>query len=217
MREMKLPDSGPKRKLFDAATRLFAERGFDLVSVREICAAGGANIAAVNYHFGSRDELVAWVMTSHLAPVLEARAARLDSLEKAGGKGVALEAILEALVQPIVLSAQQSELHDLLFFKLIGMIFQQNPENLPSELRAQLALNTERFKRAFASIVPSLSADELAWRLQFTLGALSDLLVRVDGAQAESAGSMDRVLERFVRYAAAGMRGGVAAEVGEFA
>jgi hypothetical protein len=156
-------------------------------------------------------------MTSHLAPVLEVRAARLDSLEKAGGKGVVLEAILEALVQPIVLSAQQSELHDLLFFKLIGMIFQQNPENLPSELRAQLALNTERFKRAFASIVPSLSADELAWRLQFTLGALSDLLVRVDGAQAESAGSMDRVLERFVRYAAAGMRGGVAAEIAEIA
>ena len=56
MRDMTIPESGTKRKLLDAAELLFAERGFEAVSVRDITQLAKTNVAAVNYHFGSRDE-----------------------------------------------------------------------------------------------------------------------------------------------------------------
>jgi len=63
MRVTKVPESGPKRSLLDATERLVVEKGFDLVSVRDITGAIKANVAAVNYHFGSREALMDVVMS----------------------------------------------------------------------------------------------------------------------------------------------------------
>ncbi len=60
-------DSGTKERLLTAATRVFAERGFKETTVREICALAGANLAAVNYHFGSKDKLYNAVLGDFLS------------------------------------------------------------------------------------------------------------------------------------------------------
>jgi TetR/AcrR family transcriptional regulator, regulator of cefoperazone and chloramphenicol sensitivity len=59
-------DSRTKERLIGAATRVFAERGFNDTTVREISALAGANLAAVNYHFGSKDKLYAAVLENFL-------------------------------------------------------------------------------------------------------------------------------------------------------
>ena len=64
---MNVSDSGTKERLLTAATRVFADRGFKETTVREICALAGANVAAVNYHFGSKDKLYSAVLGDFLS------------------------------------------------------------------------------------------------------------------------------------------------------
>ena len=58
-----------REKLLDAAERLFAEQGFDSTSLRQITAAAGANLAAVNYHFGSKEDLIVEVLDRKIKPM----------------------------------------------------------------------------------------------------------------------------------------------------
>jgi TetR/AcrR family transcriptional regulator, regulator of cefoperazone and chloramphenicol sensitivity len=62
-------DSATRERLLDAATRLFAERGFRPVTVRDICQAARANVAAVNYHFGDKRRLYLAVIEAALEVV----------------------------------------------------------------------------------------------------------------------------------------------------
>ena len=80
MQISKEQESGAKQKLRIAAEQLFAEKGFEAVSVRDITQRSKSNVAAVNYHFGSRDGLVASVLERCVAPVNAERIARLDKL-----------------------------------------------------------------------------------------------------------------------------------------
>ncbi|NQX01006.1 helix-turn-helix transcriptional regulator, partial [bacterium] len=109
MREITFPESGPKRKLLDAAEQLFAERGFETVSVRDITQLAQTNVAAVNYHFGSRDALLTLVMMRCLTPVNDERTAMLETfVQNESGNAVLLEEILEALIRPLVAQASRS-------------------------------------------------------------------------------------------------------------
>ena len=75
--------------------------GFEATSLRTITAEAGANLGAVNYHFTSKDGLILEVLKRMFHPVNEHRLRLLDDLEReAGGKPVAVEAILEALFRP---------------------------------------------------------------------------------------------------------------------
>ncbi|MCF7676112.1 MAG: TetR/AcrR family transcriptional regulator, partial [Akkermansiaceae bacterium] len=107
-------------KLVEAAERLFAERGFDVVSVRDITHAAGGNVAAINYHFGSRDGLVAVVIGRYITPINERRMVMLDELEqKWAGQPVPVEAVIEAIVVPVVEQIQQSKMSEGLYCKLV--------------------------------------------------------------------------------------------------
>ena len=88
MRRIKVAESKSKQRLLAAAGQLFADHGFDIVSVRDITKLAKANVAAINYHFGSREGLLALVMVRYLGPIITDRLARLDEL---GRKEVPLE------------------------------------------------------------------------------------------------------------------------------
>ena len=62
-----------KQRILDAAESLFMEHGFEATSLRSITAAAGVNLAAVNYHFGSKEELFQAVLTRRLDPMNHAR------------------------------------------------------------------------------------------------------------------------------------------------
>ena len=140
MRAVTIPESGSKRKLLDAAEQLFADKGFEAVSVRDITQLAKANVAAVNYHFGSRDGLMSLVMTRYMhAGQLRSGLHGLDALErKWSGKSVPLEEIIDALVRPLVGQVKKSELSERLFYKLMGRIFAQQGDGLPPQVEEQL-------------------------------------------------------------------------------
>lgn len=214
MRELIIPESGAKRRLLDAAELLFAEKGFEAVSVRDITQLAKTNVAAVNYHFGSRDTLLTLVMLRYMTPVAEERMARLDFVEgRWYGKSVPLEEIIDALVRPLVGQVKKSELTERLFYKLTGRICAGQGDGLPRQIEEQFKQASERFSKAFAKALPSLPPEDLAWRIHFVIGGMIHMLTheeifsRVSGG-ASGSPTMEVTLSRFIRFAAAGLRDG---------
>jgi AcrR family transcriptional regulator len=221
MRELIIPESGAKRKLLDFAEQLFAEKGFESVSVRDITRLAKTNIAAVNYHFGSRDHLLTLVMMRYMIPVTEERLVRLDFVEgKWYGKAAPLEEIIDALVRPLVGQVKKSELTERLFYKLTGRIFAEQEGGLPPQIEEQFKQVSERFSKAFAKALPSLPPEELAWRMHFVIGGMihmlthGEILHRLSGGVSGSP-TMEVILSRFIRFAAAGLREGAAESISQ--
>lgn len=214
MNRMIVPDSGPKLKLVEAAEKLFAANGFDVVSVRDITQAAGSNVAAVNYHFGSRDGLVAVVMTRYLTPVNEARLARLDAVERNWvGQAVPVEEVIDAFVRPLITRTGTSDLSEALYFKLVGRIFSMPNETLPAGVAAQVRVVIERFIRALGMSLSSLKEEELLWRLHFVVGAMIHLLIHGETVERVSQGTagtpdMEAGVARLLGFAVAGLRDG---------
>ena len=219
MREIQVPLSEAKQRLLDAAEALFAERGFEAVSVRDITQQAKTNVAAINYHFGTRDGLIARVVARHLPPVNEERLARLEILDRKGGPGkmVAVEEVLDAFVRPVVGSVRKSVMSERLACMLLGRIFAMPGAGLfqaTEDLRRGVG---ERFTRALGKSLPSVAPEELVWRMHFVVGALIHMLMHHEMLQqvtggAFGAASLDAALSHFIRFAAAGLRAGVALE-----
>lgn len=215
MHQTTVPNSGRRLKLVEAAEHLFAEKGFDGVSLRDITQAAGGNVAAVNYYFGSRDGLVALVMNRYLAPVNEERLARLESAERNwGSKPVPVEEVLDAFVRPLITQINQSEMSEKLFCKLIGRIFGSQSSGIPAEVEAQFSVLIGRFTKVLGKSLPGIAMEELIWRLHFVMGAMIHMLTHGEALQRVSHGAagtpgMDVTLSRFLRFAASGLREGV--------
>jgi len=93
-------------RIFIAAEKLFAINGFAEVSVRDITTAAGVNLAAVNYHFGSKDALLFEIFRTRTRELNRARARLLHEAEDAPGDTPRLRNILFALVAPLALLPQ---------------------------------------------------------------------------------------------------------------
>jgi TetR/AcrR family transcriptional regulator, regulator of cefoperazone and chloramphenicol sensitivity len=112
-RDERSRDRVTRERLIASAARLFGERGFKRVTVREICRAAGANVAAVNYHFGDKLGLYREVLQ---AAVSEMRSTS-DAARRAGEGGTAedkLRAYVRVYIQRVVGSARDSWIHQLM-------------------------------------------------------------------------------------------------------
>src|SRR5204863_8376906 len=115
------PLKDTRSRILDGAEELFGERGLDRVSIRDITRKAKVNLAAINYHFGSREDLIAAVFERRVVPVNEARLAALDVVEKAAGKkSPKLEAILEAFIRPALQCSLKAPKGGASFSKLFG-------------------------------------------------------------------------------------------------
>jgi AcrR family transcriptional regulator len=95
-----MPSDHTRTAILSAAERLYADRGFGDVTLRDIVAAADVNLAAVNYHFGSKDELIAELFVTRSLALNRERLTELKSAEEAGGGRASIDAILRALVGP---------------------------------------------------------------------------------------------------------------------
>jgi len=216
MRDLNIPPSKAKLKLLDAAEQLVAERGFDVVSVRDVTQAAQANVAAVNYHFGSREGMMAIVIQRILTPIQQERLARLEVLEKKwGSKAMPLEELVDAIVRPLIASARRSELSESLHGQLVGRILALSLEILPEAVEQTMQELAARYLKALAKALPTVAKEELVWRLHFVMGGVIHLLTGQSSIQRVSQGgsgspSVELTLNRFLRFALAGLREGVA-------
>ncbi len=214
MRDLNQPQTKSKLKLLEAAERLIAERGFEGVSVRDVTQAAKANVAAVNYHFGSREGMMGLVMTRVLGPIQQERSARLEVLEKKwGSKAMPLEELVDAMLRPLMVLAKRSEWTDERQGALVGRVLSLPVEQLPEALEESLKEFTGRVLKAMAKCIPHLDKEDLAWRLHFVMGAVVQVLVAPGSLQRLTQGvsgapGSELLLARLMHFAVAGLREG---------
>ena len=173
--------SDTKDRILDAAEALFMEHGFEATSLRAITAAAEVNLAAVNYHFGSKEELFQSVLTRRLDPMNQARLELLTRLEeKSAPKAVPCDRILTALLLPALNLARDPARGGKDFLRLLGRAYADPAPFIRRFLSEQYSEMIGRYKAAFARALPKLPRKELSWRLHFIMGALSYTLAGTD-------------------------------------
>jgi AcrR family transcriptional regulator len=179
--------------------------------------AAKANVAAVNYHFGSREGMMGVVVVRQLLPIYQERLTRLEILEKKwGSKAIPLEELMDAYLRPVLGAVSKSELSDRAFSRLVGRMLALEVDVLPAGVGEVLKDLTARFLKVLGKALPTVPKDELSWRLHFVTGGLVHLLVQQDDLSRVSGGAsgeptMEVVTSRFIRFAVVGMREGVEA------
>ena len=202
-----------KARILDAAETLFMEHGFEATSLRAITAAAAVNLAAVNYHFGSKEELFQAVLTRRLDPMNQERVDLLTRLEhEAAPAPLPCDRILSAMFVPALKLARDPERGGKDFLRLLGRAYADPAPFIRKFLAGQYAVMIARFKAAFARALPDLPKKELSWRLHFIMGALSYTLAGTDAlrliaelAPAETAND-ELLLNRLAPFLLAGLQ-----------
>ena len=203
-----------KERILDTAEGLFMVHGYEATSLRAITASAGVNLAAVNYHFGSKEELFQAVLTRRLDPMNQRRLDLLAALERgAHPRPVACDRILGALFIPALELARDRERGGTNFLRLLGRAYADPAPFIRRFLSEQYASMIKRFKAAFARALPDLPRRELSWRLHFMMGALSSTLAGTDAlkliaelAPGEGEASDELLLRRLAPFLLAGLK-----------
>jgi AcrR family transcriptional regulator len=170
-----------KARILDAAESLFMEHGYEATSLRAITASAKVNLAAVHYHFGSKEELFQSVLVRRLDPMNRARLGVLARFEaEVAPKPLPCERVLTAFLTPALTLARDPERGGKDFLRLLGRAYADPAPFIRHFLSAQYGVTIARFKAAFARALPQLPPRELSWRLHFIMGALSYTLAGTD-------------------------------------
>ena len=190
-------------RILDTAEALFAEQGLHITTLRQITQAAGVNLAAVNYHFGSKQALLLAVFRRRLDSLNVARIERLDrALERPGGP--LLEEVLDALVYPALAFSRGSDADGHRFMQLLMRVFADRDEELRAAISQEYAFVMRRFADAIQQALPHLRADELRRYLDFIVGALTYTMAESRLADTRA------IASDLVRFAASGLQAGLA-------
>jgi AcrR family transcriptional regulator len=159
-----------REKLIASAERLFADRGFDGVSVRDIANAAGVNSALVGYYFRGKEGLLSEVYTRHCEPMKRERARLLEECSKAA-KGPTLEQVIEAFVRPsLQVTTDKSGRTD--FTRLRAVLSAENSALLEKLVAENFDQSSRMFVDALCRCLPQLTREDVLWRFHFLLGTI---------------------------------------------
>ena len=159
-----------KDRILGAAEELFAQHGFAGTSLRQVTSQADVNIAAVNYHFGSKENLVNEVFRRRMDEMTADRMARLEAARRDHPDD--LEALLAAFVEPALAMAQDRNGGGA-FVRVIARAYAEKNDGLRKFLSDHYGHVLREFGKSIAACVPELSKEELYWRLDFLAGALT--------------------------------------------
>jgi AcrR family transcriptional regulator len=201
-----------KTRILDAAEELFTEHGFEATSLRSLTSAASVNLAAVNYHFGTKEELFQAVLTRRLDPMNQERIELLEKLERdSGGRPLSVEKILSAMLIPALRLARDEKRGGKNFLRVLGRAYADPAPFIRHFLSAQYVEMIGRYKEAFLKALPHLSRQELTWRLHFVMGALSYTLAGTDALKLFTQVTQEKdndelLLQRLAPFLVAGLK-----------
>jgi len=198
-----------KERVLDAAERLFAEHGYAATSLRSIVAAAGVNLAAIHYHFHSKEALLEAVIVRRATPMNQERLRLLEKCRKAGGsKGPTLEKLLEALLAPTFRAVQDSA-GAAQFMRLVARVHAEG-YLLPAMAKANFGEVIASYTEAFLAALPHLTVDELHCRAHLATGAVTQALRPPEWLQgispAKNPGATEAMFQRLIDFLSAGLR-----------
>lgn len=168
---MSSPHFSTKDRILGAAETLFAQHGFAETSLRQVTSRADVNLAAVNYHFGSKSNLINEVFRRRLDELSEKRLTALAAVE--ARDPLDLAGILAAFIEPALGLSLDHRHGGAAFVRVIARAYAEKDENLRSFLSDNYGHVMREFARAIGRAVPQLSREQLYWRLDFLSGALT--------------------------------------------
>lgn len=173
-----------RSRILDAAEVLFMENGFDGTSMRMITSRAEVNLAAVNYHFGTKELLIQEVFRRRLTNLNQARIAALEALEaEAAGAPVKPSRIVDAFFGTALRMAADVEGGGHTFMRLLGRTYTEPSEFVRQFLAEEYAECVDRFLSALYRAVPEVDRKEILWRFHFMMGAMSYAIAGTDALQ----------------------------------
>ncbi len=172
------PEHITRTRILDAAEELFMQHGFEGTSMRQLTSRAGVNLAAVNYHFGSKDALIEAVFRRRLDPMNAARIAALDRLED-----FSAESIIRAFIGPSLRLIEDAKGGGRNFIRLLGRTYTEPAKKMRVLIGQMYAPAMERYKAALERALPQMPKDELVWRMHFMFGTLAYTLAATDTVQ----------------------------------
>jgi len=201
-----------KQKILDTAERLIGDQGYAATSLRHIIAEAGVNLAAVHYHFGSKEDLLDELILRKAAAVNAERIALLERYEaQAGGRPLSVHQILTAFFQPM----QEAGSRNPQFVKLMARMYAEGL--LPGIVAKHFHPTLARFIPALRAALPHLPEAELSARLQFMFGAMSHAVcgaLQLPGLPGESAApDFRQTMRRLMVFLIGGLQAPLTPEV----
>jgi len=202
------PDDSPavatRDRLLDVAERLFAQRGIDATSLRAITTAADANLASVNYHFGSKYELFLEILARRIAPVNAERLRLLNIAEKQANGNPSVSAILNAFLAPaLYLYARDKEDAK----HVISLLGRLHTEPRADELKS---LFFNELRKMMQRALHTLEAHKVARRFFFVVGSMAHTMSAGDTLKIASNGlcntdDSEANLQHLISFGRAGM------------
>ena len=194
-----------RNRILDVAEALFCERGFEGVSVRELTAAAGCNLAAVNYYFGGKDKLYAEMFRRQFEMMIQRN---LGIIERVMAQpGVSLEVLLRAVMEPVIRRVIENETGGKVLRLLVREILNRriDRQTLSADMKGRLF---DRLGRAILQLVPEIEPDKILLVVLSFDGAMLHPFLFMDFYQESMPDlTVDDLLDHMVRFVAAGIRG----------
>jgi AcrR family transcriptional regulator len=205
-----------RERILDASEKLFMANGYDGTSMRLITGAAGVNLAAVNYHFGTKESLMQEVFRRRLDWLNSERLRMLDEMEsKAGGKPLKPSQIVDGFFGTLLRMAQDEAHGGLTFLRLLGRTLTEPSDFIRTFLADEYQEVMERYKAALFKALPDVPKAEIVWRFHFMLGATSYAIAGTDALRlitdwqiedADATDRLDRLLPRLMSFLLGGLR-----------
>ena len=199
-----------KTKILDAAEKLFAERGFAETSLRLITSKAEVNLASVNYHFGSKKELIRAVLARYLDQFMPA-ASEAISLLRLRKPDASLTEIFSALVSPLLALEGIRSGGTRTFLQLLGRGYIESQGHLRWFITSHYGEHLSQFVTAVQASVPTIPKADIFWRLHFTLGTVvftmgsADALMDIAAADFNEQNNIETVIRKVIPYIASGV------------
>ena len=175
-----------RARILDAAETLFVEHGLDGTSMRMITSRAGVNLAAINYHFGSKDSLIQEIFERRVQALNQRRLEALDRAvanARQFGRAVRPSQILEAFFQPALELAADTEHGGHRFMRLLGRTHTETSPFMRRLLADLYGETLQRFLAALCGSLPGVPREEILWRFYFMMGATSYAIAGTDNLQ----------------------------------
>lgn len=190
--------SQTRERIIRTAEVLFAKDGYAATSLRQITEAAGVNVAAVNYHFGSKESLLIEILDRVIRPINEKRIEMLDSAQAHGIPD--LKQVMTAFLMPDLMMIEELTHRDPALPRFVSRMYSEGSEVMNRVMGLQFAETRGRFFAAFEAAVPDLEPVEVKWRLNCVVGIIVYLFagIAAPGTTPMLTGDIDRDLDRLL-------------------
>ena len=200
-----------KERILNSTEKLIAEHGFTALSIRKISLKAHTNLAAINYHFGNKEQLINQVLERRLNNLFDVRMKMLHDLNQGDSdKKCNLEQILHAFIAPALFMINDEHQGGKVFMKVLARAYAEQSDSLHELLAKRYTPIIKEFAEAIHLCCPELPRQTIFWRFHFIIGALTYAMSDFGGSsmskQMPEAEYFNTSVEELIQFAVSALQ-----------